>query len=108
MVLAAQPIGQPLNADAIDRALRIVQDLPGVNARGNLAAGRNDGEIDLVVRLSSRPLWAGEAGLDNTGSRSTAAWRLTGTAYPNSPLRLGDQATARSRPRCPRAQACWR
>ncbi len=94
MVLAAQPLGQPLNADAIDRALLIVQDLPGVNARGNLAAGQNDGETDLVVQLSARPLWAGEVGVDNTGARSTGDWRLTGTVYANSPLSLGDQATA--------------
>lgn len=94
LVLAAQPQGQPLSADAIDRALLLVQDLPGVNARGNLAAGQHDGETDLVVQLSARPLWAGEAGLDNTGARSTGAWRLTGTVYANSPLDLGDQASA--------------
>ena len=93
-VLAAQPVGQPMNADAIDRALLIVQDLPGVNARGNLAAGRNEGETDLIVQLSARPLWAGEVGLDNTGSRSTGDWRVTGTVHANSPLSLGDQATA--------------
>ncbi len=94
ILLAAQPQGEPLNAGAIDRGLLLLQDTPGLNARGHLAAGQAEGETDLVVQLAPRPLWAGEVGIDNAGSRSTGALRLSGTAYANSPLGRGDQATA--------------
>jgi len=93
MVTAAQQPGQPLNAEAIDRALLLVDDLPGVIVQGNLKEGERDGETDLLLNLEAEPFVSGAVGLDNTGSRSTGSNLLTASVFANSPLRLSDQAS---------------
>lgn len=93
-VAKAQPSGAMLKADALDRALLLIDDLPGVNAEGSLAAGAQASETDLVLKLGSEPLFSGEVGTDNTGARSTGKLRATGDLYANSALGLGDQIAA--------------
>ena len=90
IVERAQPPGSLLNADALDRAILLVDDLPGVGATGNLAAGAGERETALALRLTAEPLLAGDAAVDNTGSRSTGAARAGVNAYLNSPFMLGD------------------
>lgn len=91
MVSAAQQPGQPLNAEAVDRALLLVDDLPGVTVQGNLKEGTNDGETDLLLNMEPEPFLSGDVGVDNTGSRSTGGNRVTASLYAGSPFRLGDQ-----------------
>ena len=93
-IAAAQQAGQALKADALDRAMLLLDDLPGVAVSGNLAPGSGEAETDLVLQLTDEPLLSGEAGLDNTGSRSTGGRRLTANAFLNSPLKIGDQLAA--------------
>jgi hemolysin activation/secretion protein len=88
---AVQETGQLLNTRAVDRALLLIDDLPGVVAAGNLAPGEGQAETDLLLTLEDEPLFIGEFGLDNQGSRSTGPERLTLDAYLSSPLKLGDQ-----------------
>lgn len=90
-VSAAQTAGQPVRGDAIDRALLLVDDLPGVTAAGSLQAGRRDGETDLALRLGPDPLVSGDAAIDNTGSRPTGSVRALGNLQGNSLLGLGDR-----------------
>ncbi len=90
---AAQPTGAPLNADALDRALLLIDDLPGVSATGNLAAGAHDNETVVVIKLEDEPWVAGNVGLDNTGAHSTGAWEATANLVVNSPFRIGDSAS---------------
>jgi len=90
----AQPVGTPLNADALDRALLLIDDLPGIGASGNLAAGERDNETVAVLRLTDEPLFSGDVGIDNSGERSTGAWRASANLSLNSPLKLGDAAIA--------------
>lgn len=94
VVNAAQASGQPLHAGAIDRALLILEDTPGLRAKGSLAAGQAEGETDLLLRLESRPQLTADFGLDNTGARSTGPWRLTGSAQALSHFGRGDLASA--------------
>ena len=89
--LANQAIGQPMNADAVDRALLLISDIPGVGVRGNLAPGGHDAETDIVLDLSPQPLLSGDVALDNTGARSTGSERLALTVFANSPDNFGDQ-----------------
>ena len=93
IVERALPAGTLLNADALDRAILLVDDLPGTGATGNLVAGERDNETALALRLTPEPLANGDVGIDNTGSRSTGAARATANVYLNSPARLGDQGT---------------
>lgn len=92
-VQAAQPVGAPLNADALDRAILLIDDLPGVSASGNLAAGDRDNETVAVLKLEDEPAVDGTLSVDDTGQRSTGEWRETADLSLNSPLRLGDAAT---------------
>ena len=87
---AQQKTGEPLNADAIDRALLLAEDLPGVAVSGSLREGARKGESELVVRLADKPLVAGDAALDNTGSRSTGPDRLAVNISLGSPFGFGD------------------
>lgn len=93
-VLAAQPKGAAVSSRAVDRALLLVDDLPGVAAGGALAAGQVEGETDLVLRVANEALLAGDVRLDNTGSRSTGPERLSANLLLASPTRAGDSVSA--------------
>jgi hemolysin activation/secretion protein len=92
MVDAAQNPGKPVSADALDRALLLIGDLPGLSASGHLAEGRNPGETDLVVALTDTHLITGDVTVDNTGSRFTGAGRVIVDASLDSALGIGDRA----------------
>ncbi len=85
-----QATGQPLNGDALDRALLLSDDLPGVSVAGTLAPGSADGETALVLQTTDEPLIYGGIGLDNTGARSTGSNRLTANLNINSPGGRGE------------------
>ena len=87
---AQQKIGEPLNADKLDRALLLADDLPGVTVSGGLREGAKERETDIELKLGDEPLFAGDVGIDNTGSRSTGSDRLTVNASLNSPTKHGD------------------
>ncbi len=90
-VMAAQPKGQALNANHIDRALLLLDDLPGVAVTGSLVQGQREGETDLALTVTDEDLLSGNASLDNNGSRSTGADRMSVNLSLNSPTGLGDQ-----------------
>ncbi len=85
-----QPSGALLHAEALDRALLLADDLPGVSVEGAMQEGALEGQTDLLVKLSDEARWVGDASLDNTGSRSTGAARLNVNLSLNSPLGQGD------------------
>ncbi len=93
MLGAALVSGQPVDAEALDRALLLIDDLPGVAAQGSLQEGAAHGETDVVLKVLDEPLMEGEARLDNNGSRSTGAVRGVANLALNSPLKRGDQAS---------------
>ncbi len=91
---AQQKVGAPLNTDAIDRALLLVDDLPGVVVTGSLREGAQASQTDLVIKLGDEPLVIGEVNLDNTGYRSTGSSRLSANINLNSPFQQGDLLSA--------------
>lgn len=90
MVARAQPAGEFIHGDAIDRVLLLLDDLPGVVANGSLGEGQSDRETDLLLSLAHEPWVNGDVGVDNTGSRSTGPTRRTANLTANSPFRFGD------------------
>ncbi len=94
VVEAAQPAGAGLNVDALDRALLLIGDLPGIGVQGRLAEGSGPAQTDLVLSVSDGPLVTGVVEADNLGSRSTGSGRVVASADLNSPLALGDRASA--------------
>lgn len=94
IIESAQSRGDLLNADALDRGLLLINDLPGVNATGSLAAGAAPSETDLVLNAMDGPLVSGNISLDNVGSRFTGEVRAVAGASLNDRLGLGDRADA--------------
>jgi hemolysin activation/secretion protein len=91
---AHQKPGEFANAYALDRALLLADDLPGISLVGSLTAGASDGETDLALTSADEPWIQGEAATDNFGARSTGSDRLTASLELRSPFRLGDLLTS--------------
>ena len=67
--LAVQlPSGQPLNLFALERALTLADELPGVRASGSMRASDSPGKTDVWIQLAARKTVRGDAGADNGGS----------------------------------------
>jgi hemolysin activation/secretion protein len=94
IVDSAQSPGAPVSAGALDRALLLIGDLPGVAATGSLAEGADSGDTDLVVAVKDGPQVTGLVTADNEGARATGGQRITVNASLNAPLGIGDRADA--------------
>lgn len=94
MLEQGQVQGQALSLVALDRALLLVGDLPGVRASASLVPGNAPGETAVVVSLQDKDELTGQVWLDNSGSRSTGAFRANATVALNSPTGHGEQWTA--------------
>ena len=80
-----QKTGEPLNTLALDRALLLADDLPGISVAGTLVPGQAEGETGLAIQNSDEALVYGEVTLDNTGARSTGSNRVMLNLNINSP-----------------------
>ena len=80
-----QKTGEPLNTLALDRALLLADDLPGISVAGTLVPGQAEGETGLAIQTSDEALFFGDVTLDNTGSRSTGSNRVMLNLNINSP-----------------------
>ena len=80
-----QKTGEPLNTLALDRALLLADDLPGISVAGTLVPGQAEGETGLAIQTSDEAFVYGEVTLDNTGARSTGSNRVMLNLNINSP-----------------------
>ncbi len=94
IIETAQAPGKSVNADALDRGLLLISDLPGLSATGQLAEGHNQAETDLLVSVVDGPAFTGDVTADNAGARSTGAGRVIVDAALNSPAGIGDRVDA--------------
>jgi len=85
-----QQSGQFLNINAIDRALLLADDLPGVTVSGALKQGAQAGQTDLVLQLADEPWFGAGIFADNTGAVSTGSQRVMAALNLNSPTLRGD------------------
>lgn len=90
-VAAVQTTGELLNITRIDRALLLLDDLPGVSVVGNLTPGEGEAETDLLLQMGDEALFSGQVALDNQGSRSVGRNRINAEFFLKSPLKRGDQ-----------------
>ncbi len=88
-------VGQPVQLDRLQQAMRQVRDLPGVSVSPVLAPGAAPGETDiiLVAEDSGRP-YAVRIGASNYGTDSTGRYRLEAGITAYSPLGAGDLFSA--------------
>jgi hemolysin activation/secretion protein len=90
----AQAPGAAVSANALDRGLLLIGEVPGVVATGRLDQGQNQAETDLVVSAAAGALLQGSVSADNEGERATGAGRLLADVSLNSPLYIGDRLEA--------------
>jgi hemolysin activation/secretion protein len=82
---------RPLPAAALERALLLAGDIPGMEARGVLRPIEGEpGALELVVRLARRPV-SGFATLDNRGYLLTGRWQGLVVGQLNSLTALGER-----------------
>jgi hemolysin activation/secretion protein len=89
-----QAAGEPLNLHRMNRAIGLLNDLPGVGIKAALDSGLQPGSTDVVVSFEPKPSFGGSASLDNQGARSTGYARASLNLNLDNPNRLGDQAQA--------------
>lgn len=87
---------QPLNANALDRALLLADDLSGVSVAGTLRPGAAERQTDLLLKLDDEPFASFDTSLDNTGSRSSGGDRLSAGLHLASPAQRGDLLTSQA------------
>jgi hemolysin activation/secretion protein len=73
----------PLPVTAMERALLLANDLPGVSASGTLKPSDTPGASDVTVSLE-QPRFTGGLGFDNRGSRFSGLWTLNADAEVNA------------------------
>ncbi len=84
---------QPLNEKRLERAVLLMNDLPGVTAKASLAAGAQPGSSGIEIDVTEGRLFTGNIWGDNYGNRYTGSWRGNGLLSINDPFRYGDQMT---------------
>jgi len=89
----ANPIGDPLNTKAIERALIILNETPGVMVSSQLEPGKNDGETALRLQLTEPQWYQGKVEANNYGSRTTGANQGVIVLSGINPLGIGDQVS---------------
>ena len=79
---------------ALERALLLMNDLPGLTARATLQPGAEFGTTDILIRAEERPA-SGFLSLDNRGRKTVGEKRADANIDLNNPLGLGDVLSTR-------------
>lgn len=90
---AAIKPGELVDVYKLDRALLLLNDLPGTSISGGLDSGEFAGESRFVALSERKSLLTGNASFDNYGARSTGALRLNADTSLNNAWGVGDQFT---------------
>lgn len=79
---------------AMDRAVLLVNDLPGVQAQATLAPGTEFGTADLDYKVQEAPPLSGNLSVDDYGRRDVGLVRFNAEADAASPTGSGDRLSA--------------
>ena len=89
-VKAGSPEGQLVDQKKIDRALALLQRLPGFKVDASYQPGEKERSTQLLIKVVDSPLLAFGIAADNSGGRSTGKRKETATINLASPLKMGD------------------
>jgi hemolysin activation/secretion protein len=84
-----------LTQDAVERKLLLLNDIPGVTARGAFTPGATTGGAEMVVSVAEDEPLEVRAELNNHGSKSTGIYRAGLTLHFRDLFGWGDSTTAR-------------
>lgn len=82
---------QAMPTSTAERAVLLLDDLPGIRASGTLVPDEKESTTALVLNTQDEPSVDGGIGLDNTGPRSIGSTRLSADMNINSPGRRGER-----------------
>lgn len=85
----------PSNTKDIERYLLLIDDLPGIKARGVLQPASTPGGGKLMITIEQDG-FEGSGGVDNRGSRFLGQHRVTGVGAFNSLFGIHDRTTLRT------------
>ena len=86
--LESEPL---LRQEELERAMLLMNDLPGIEAQATLVPGTRSATTQLLVDVKEGPRLSGNVGYDNHGNRYTGEHRPTATLQFDNPGGLGDQ-----------------
>jgi len=86
----AQP---DLQEARLQRAVLLIQDIPGLQAKANLEKGEAAGSTLLTLQVSQLPRVQGQVSLDNLGNRYTGVASTAAQVGVQDALLFGDQVT---------------
>lgn len=89
---AALPPGA-VRGEQIERAILLINDVPGISARANLDKGLEPGSSRVIVKAEELPTLGGSVFADNFSNRYTGAVRAGAQGFWNRPLGLEDVAS---------------
>jgi hemolysin activation/secretion protein len=90
MLASSQQKGEPLNNQALERAMLLINDAPGFQAQATLSPGVQTGETDLALNLSDRAIFNANVSADNYGSHLIGKARVSGQLNFNNLTGWGD------------------
>lgn len=82
--------GQVVSQPALDEALLLFNDMPGVSSVATLQPGQEPGLSDLLVSITPGPRFSGQVGIENYGGASTGRNRANASLNVPNPLAFGD------------------
>jgi len=82
-----------LRQDDLERAMLLMNDLPGIEAQATLLPGTRAATTQVLVGVTEGPRFSGNVGYDNYGDRYTGEHRPSAVLHVNDIGGHGDQAT---------------
>jgi hemolysin activation/secretion protein len=83
--------GAPLDLQAVERAVLLADELPGLRAAGSLQAGAAAGTTDVLLQITPTPAARYEFYADNAAAAATGSHRLTAVVTADAPFGYGEQ-----------------
>ena len=87
---ACSPVGQLVDQKKIDRALALLQRLPGFKVDASYQPGEKERSTQLLIKVVDSPLLTFGLAADNSGGRQTGKRKETANINLASPLKMGD------------------
>lgn len=69
--------GQAIDMTRLGEALNVINEQPGLEVRSRMSAGKTEGEVDLVISATEKPLVGINLGANNQGARGTGEYQGT-------------------------------
>ncbi len=91
MAARAIPAGKAIRMEDMERAVLLMNDLPGIDSQASLGPGAAAGTTRVTIDVAEGALLDGLVSGDNYGDRYTGTWRGTGQVAVNDPFGRGDR-----------------